>query len=422
MRAAEPVFNVELRQDRQGHASVVFAFPYRAEIVDAVRAIPGRRFDWEAREWWAPRADATAPVRQGRAGALPVAARSSATSTPGSAAAVAGWVGRVTAGRLDGEGAFVLDTIAGELDEPLASQATDRGGRLWLPFTSEVADACSTPRARAWTRARCAARAAAGPPGARARVAVADRERRRAALQARRQLGSRTIPAFTALPARRGARPLDPGRPVPARAARALPAHVRRRGRAGRRASARAPAPRPRRARSRTSAARARTTAPRSTIEDRLGGELRPFQRAGVAYVLVARRAFLADEQGLGKTVQALAALEADDAYPAVVVCPASLKLNWRARDRELAAAPLASRSSPARAAPSPARRHRRSSTTRSSTRTARGSRCARREALVLDESHYVKNPRAKRTQAVRGSPSALAAGRAAARRSPARR
>ena len=32
---------------------------------------------------------------------------------------------------------------------------------------------------------------------------------------------------------------------------------------------------------------------------------------------------FLADEQGLGKTVQALAALEADDAYPAVVVCPA---------------------------------------------------------------------------------------------------
>jgi len=60
-----------------------------------------------------------------------------------------------------------------------------------------------------------------------------------------------------------------------------------------------------------------------------LGGELRPFQRAGVSYVLSARRTFLADEQGLGKTVQALAALEADDAYPAIVVCPASLKLNW---------------------------------------------------------------------------------------------
>ncbi len=60
-----------------------------------------------------------------------------------------------------------------------------------------------------------------------------------------------------------------------------------------------------------------------------LGGELKPFQRAGVTYLLAQRRAFLADEQGLGKTIEALATLEADNAYPAVVVCPASLKLNW---------------------------------------------------------------------------------------------
>ncbi len=60
-----------------------------------------------------------------------------------------------------------------------------------------------------------------------------------------------------------------------------------------------------------------------------LGGELKPFQRAGVAYLLEQRRAFLADEQGLGKTIEALATLQADNAYPAIVVCPASLKLNW---------------------------------------------------------------------------------------------
>ena len=61
-----------------------------------------------------------------------------------------------------------------------------------------------------------------------------------------------------------------------------------------------------------------------------LGGELAPFQWAGVRYALDARRCFLADEQGLGKTVEALATLEADGAFPAVVVCPASLKLNWQ--------------------------------------------------------------------------------------------
>ncbi|WP_022929657.1 DEAD/DEAH box helicase [Patulibacter americanus] len=62
----------------------------------------------------------------------------------------------------------------------------------------------------------------------------------------------------------------------------------------------------------------------------RLGGELQPFQHAGVRYLLKRRRSFLADEQGLGKTVQALAALEVDGAYPAVVVCPAGMKLTWQ--------------------------------------------------------------------------------------------
>ena len=61
-----------------------------------------------------------------------------------------------------------------------------------------------------------------------------------------------------------------------------------------------------------------------------IGGELAPFQWAAVRYALGARRTFLADEQGLGKTVEALAALEADGAYPAIVVCPASMKLDWQ--------------------------------------------------------------------------------------------
>lgn len=58
-------------------------------------------------------------------------------------------------------------------------------------------------------------------------------------------------------------------------------------------------------------------------------GSLRPFQRAGVLYALRQRRTWIADEMGLGKTRQALAAVEAADAYPCLVLCPASVKENW---------------------------------------------------------------------------------------------
>lgn len=62
-----------------------------------------------------------------------------------------------------------------------------------------------------------------------------------------------------------------------------------------------------------------------------LGGELRPFQRAGVAYVQMADgRAIIGDDMGTGKTVQALALMAVRRAFPAVVVCPASVKLSWR--------------------------------------------------------------------------------------------
>jgi SWI/SNF-related matrix-associated actin-dependent regulator 1 of chromatin subfamily A len=62
------------------------------------------------------------------------------------------------------------------------------------------------------------------------------------------------------------------------------------------------------------------------------GLPLLPYQRAGVAYASNARRTFIADEMGLGKTLQAIATLEyVYDSYPAVVVCPATLVLNWKA-------------------------------------------------------------------------------------------
>lgn len=63
-----------------------------------------------------------------------------------------------------------------------------------------------------------------------------------------------------------------------------------------------------------------------------LGGVLRPFQRAGVQYVVqhAGGRALIADEMGLGKTVEALASVQSLNAFPVVVVCPSFLKTNWR--------------------------------------------------------------------------------------------
>ncbi len=59
-------------------------------------------------------------------------------------------------------------------------------------------------------------------------------------------------------------------------------------------------------------------------------GALYPFQRAGIAFMATAGCALNADEMGLGKTVQAIASLELlGDAYPALIVCPNSMRYTW---------------------------------------------------------------------------------------------
>ena len=60
-------------------------------------------------------------------------------------------------------------------------------------------------------------------------------------------------------------------------------------------------------------------------------GLLYPHQADGVAFLISKGRAILGDDMGLGKTRQAIVAMQvAAPAGMILVVCPASLKLNWR--------------------------------------------------------------------------------------------
>ena len=70
-------------------------------------------------------------------------------------------------------------------------------------------------------------------------------------------------------------------------------------------------------------------------FEDGTNEDLFPHQKAGVKFLTAARRALLADEPGLGKTAQAIRALaelqkNGEDVFPALVVCPNTLKKNWK--------------------------------------------------------------------------------------------
>jgi SNF2 family DNA or RNA helicase len=131
---------------------------------------------------------------------------------------------------------------------------------------------------------------------------------------------------------------------------------------------------------------------------DVAGLPLLPYQRAGVKYASTARRCFIADDMGLGKTLQAIATLEyVENAYPAVVVCPPTLVLNWKKEYEKWLP-------------------HRNVATVKNrsefpedgydvvvvgySNINAWVNRLQKHRSYVFDESHYCKSPDAQRTKA----------------------
>lgn len=134
-----------------------------------------------------------------------------------------------------------------------------------------------------------------------------------------------------------------------------------------------------------------------------LEASLLPYQKAGVAYATRAKRCFIADEMGLGKTLQAIATVETLDSYPAVVMCPPNLVLNWKAEytkwlpSRRVAAV-LAGKGQKE----FPARGTYDVLVIGYSNISFWESHLTAHSAYVLDESHYCKTLTAKRTKSAR--------------------
>jgi len=398
--------NIELRRERDGQQIVVLSFPYDRDLVDLVRTIPRRRFDWDTREWSAP-ADDWAGIKV--ADALDRYPELIATTEVAEwlAGVERRWIGYVRTMRHDGRGWWMLDSRGGPVPEELQVLAREHDGKLLVPLCEAAAKALrELPSARLDIAAeRCLSMVELGavpPPARLVWFRGVEGEQLRLEVLWDPDIGT----AFDRLPGAESGRsmPLDPWLAerldefvarhqveVDGLAAEALDSLLAERMEAA----------------EAVRNSRAEHGDPIESTAAVLGGELAPFQWAGVRYVLDARRAFLADEQGLGKTVEALAALEADGAYPAVVVCPASMKLGWqREAERWLPHRTVAVVEGRPPVPPSAeitilnyeiVAAHREALSRR------------RPRALVVDESHYCKNPHAKRTQAVRRLAGAVA-------------
>ncbi len=116
--------------------------------------------------------------------------------------------------------------------------------------------------------------------------------------------------------------------------------------------------------------------------------ELFPYQADGAKFLSEKGRALLADEPGLGKTAQAIRACDDLGANYVVVVCPASVVENWR---REFARFSFYHWTG--------------NLIVLSYDRVVRDGTDPdhKIDVLILDEAHYLKNRKAKRTQAIFG-------------------
>jgi SWI/SNF-related matrix-associated actin-dependent regulator 1 of chromatin subfamily A len=135
--------------------------------------------------------------------------------------------------------------------------------------------------------------------------------------------------------------------------------------------------------------------------------ELWPFQRASVAYALSRRHCLIGDQPGLGKTPIAIAFANEVRAKRVLVICPASIRLQWVARIREWTTMPWPYHIYPILSGNRGV--HPTAEWTVVSYDLARTEAIGRAlaqgryDVLILDEAHYLKTIDAERTQSIFG-------------------
>ena len=136
------------------------------------------------------------------------------------------------------------------------------------------------------------------------------------------------------------------------------------------------------------------------------GKEFRPFQRAGISYALDKGNVLIGDEPGLGKTIQAIGVANALEAERVLVICPATIRLNWQREILDWSMLPRCS-TYPILRGVDGVNPYSNYTIVSYNLAGAKGINEAleaiKWDLIVIDESHFLKTEYAKRTQTILG-------------------